>query len=140
MDSIEKIQNKIIEEFLPIDDWLDKYDHIVKLARQRAPMPEELKNDASQLPGCQSQVWITADNVENRVIFKAESDSAITNGIIALLLRVFNNQSPEDIANADLFFLKEIGISASLSPSRSNGVASIMRRFKQLAHLFVTPS
>lgn len=137
MLTIQEKQENIIQNMSGLEDWLDKYQYLNDLGKQLDPLEPALKSEENMLPGCQSKVWVVPDYKEGRLSFKAESDSTIIQGIIALLLQVLNNQSPEDIAQADLFFISEIGLSKNLSPSRANGVATIIKELKQRAQDFV---
>ncbi len=130
---IDDIQNEIINDMSELDDWLDKYEYLVKLGKEFKPVSTEIINEKNSLPGCQSRVWITAELKEGKVQYDAESDSAITRGIIALLLKTLNNHTPEEIQEAKLFFIHKVGLSTNLSPSRANGLAAIVARLKTLA-------
>ena len=130
--TISEAQDTIIEEFARLPDWFAKYEYIIDLGKKHNPPDDGLKDDRHALRGCQSQVWITAEVADNRISFQADSDSIIIKGILVLLLRALNNQPPAEVAAADLYFLKEIGVSTNLSPARANGLAAIV---KQLRHL-----
>ena len=127
---IDEIQDKIIDEMSMLDDWMDKYEYLIDLGRSFNPPDEQLKNEENALPGCQSNVWISAELKDNKVFFSADSDSVIIRGILALLLRVLNNQPAKDVIDSDLYFIDRIGLSTNLSPSRANGLASIVKQLK----------
>lgn len=141
--TISEIQQQIIDEFAIFDNWLDKYEYIIDLGKNLEPIAEEEKTDANLIKGCQSRVWlvcrILSDTKEPeqqsvaRLHFTADSDAMITKGIISLLIRVFDNQTPEDILNADLHFIEAIGLKENLSPTRANGLVSMLSRIRQYA-------
>ena len=126
--TINEIQDRIIEELLPLNNWFEKYEYLIGLGKALKPLNEEFKTDENLISGCQSKVWMKAEKKDNKIYMTADSDTLITKGIIALLLRVFNNQSPEDIINCNLYFVEEIGLSTNLSPARANGVVSIIKQ------------
>jgi len=128
--TINDIQNEIIGEFSGLNDWMDKYAYLIELGKKLKPLDVRSKTEENLLKGCQARVWIKAELKDNRVCFAADSEALITKGLIALLMRVLNNQAPGDILNADLYFIEEIGLSSHLSPSRANGLASIVRQIK----------
>ncbi len=127
---IDHIQNRIIEEMNDLHEWMDKYEYLIELGRNLNPMDKKFKTEKNALPGCQSNVWLTAELKENKVIFLADSDSLITKGMLALLLRVLNNQSPRDIVQADLYFIERVGLSTNLSPHRAHGLALLVKQLK----------
>ena len=128
--SINDIQNEIIEEFEFFDDWLDKYEFIIDLGKSLPLISCNYKNEAHLIKGCQSQVWLHADYKKGEVMFSADSDAVITKGIIALLIRVLNKQAPKHIAEAKLYFIEKIGLKEHLSPTRSNGLVSMVKQMK----------
>lgn len=135
--SINEIQDEIIEEFSELDDWMDRYGYIIDLGNQLPPLDEKYKTPEYLIEGCQSRVWIHADlTPEGRIHFEADSDALIVKGIIALLVRVLDNQTPADIAAADLYFIDAIGLSEHLSPTRSNGLLAMVRQMKLYAVAF----
>lgn len=136
MMTIDQIQDEIIEEFAGFDDWMDKYGLIIEMGNSLPEMPEELKTPQNIIEGCQSRVWITAELQGGRVQFRGESDAIIVKGIVSLLLRVLNNQTPQAILDSDLYFIKEIGLSDHLSPTRSNGLVSMLRQMRLFAATF----
>lgn len=131
--SIDEIQEQIIEEFSSLEDGFEKYTHIVNLAKSLAPLEKEYRTEEYLINGCQSEVWLKGEIKDLKIYFKADSDALITKGIIALLLRVVNNQTPEDIYNNELYFIKRIGLSSNLSPVRGNGLFSIVNYIKVFA-------
>ncbi|MFP4417038.1 MAG: SufE family protein [Chitinispirillaceae bacterium] len=127
---IGQIQDQIIREFSALEDWMDRYEYLVHLGKNHTASDDSLKTDRNALEGCQSQVWITSELKKNRVLFKADSDSMITRGILNLLLQVLNDRPAEEIASADLYFIEKIGLRTGLSPSRANGLSNIIRRLR----------
>ena len=137
--TINEVQDEIIEEFSEIDDWMDRYGHIIDLGNQLPPIDEKFKTPQYLIEGCQSRVWINAElNADGNVTFEADSDAIIVKGIIALLIKVLNNQKPADILNADLYFIDRIGLSEHLSPTRSNGLLAMVKQMKAYALAFST--
>lgn len=133
---INNIQDEIISEFELFGDWMDKYEYIIDLGKQLPLIDESLKNEEHLIKGCQSQVWLNADYHNGNVDFTADSDAIITKGIIALLIRVLSGQKPEDIARADLYFIDKIGLKEHLSPTRSNGLVSMVKQMKMYGIAF----
>jgi len=133
---IDDIQEKIIDEMSALDDWMDKYEYLIQLGADLDPMDKKYKTEQNALKGCQSDVWIAAELEHNRILFSADSDSLITRGILALLLRVLNHQPPKDIVRSDLYFIHRVGLSTNLSPSRANGLASMAKQMKFIAAKF----
>ena len=126
--TINEIQDEIIAEFSDYDDWMDKYQLLIDLGNEQEPLDEQYKNESNLIEGCQSRVWLQADLTdEGKIHFQAESDALIVKGIITLLIRVLDNQTPDDILNADLYFIEQIGLREHLSPTRSNGLLAMMR-------------
>lgn len=136
MESINEIQDQIIEEFSAFDDWMDRYNYLIELSGELPPMDEKLKTDKNLIDGCQSRVWITASLRDGRVWFEGESDAILVKGLVALLFRVFNGQTPKDIAEADLYFIDRIGMKENLTPTRANGLLSMIRQMKYFALAF----
>lgn len=135
--TINEIQDEIIDEFSEIDDWMDRYGYIIDLGNQLPPIDEKFKTPQYLIEGCQSRVWINAElSADGRVSFEADSDAIIVKGIIALLIKVLNNQSPHDILDADLYFIDRIGLSEHLSPTRSNGLLAMVKQLKVYALAF----
>jgi len=133
---IDDIQEEIIDEMSALDDWMDKYEYLIQSGEDLDPMDEKFKTEQTALKGCQSDVWIAAEIKDNRIFFSADSDSRITRGILALLLRVLNHQPPKDIVHSDLYFIHRVGLSTNLSPSRANGLASMVKQMKFCAGKF----
>lgn len=131
--TIAEIEEEILDEFALFDDWMQKYEHIIELGKDLPLIDEQYKDEDHIIKGCQSQVWLNAENNDGEISFSAESDAIITKGIISLLIRVFNNQKAEDIIHADLNFIDEIGLKEHLSPTRSNGLVSMIKQIKTYA-------
>lgn len=136
MPTIKELQDEIIEDFAALDDWMDRYALLIDLGGELAPLPEEDKTPTNLIEGCQSRVWITASYDGERVHYRGESDALIVKGIVSLLLRVLDDQRPEDIINSELYFIKEIGLSEHLSPTRSNGLVAMLRQMRLFAATF----
>ena len=135
--TIEEIQQEVIEEFEGFDDWMDKYQMLIDLGSEQEPLPEQYKVESNLIDGCQSLVWLQADlTPEGKIHFQAESDALIVKGIVTLLIRVLDNQTPDDILNADLHFIEDIGLKEHLSPTRSNGLLAMMKQMKMYAIAF----
>ena len=128
--SIQEKQQEIIDEFIVFDDWMDKYEYIIDLGKVLPRIDEDKKTPDRIIEGCQSRVWLDSTYVDNKLSFHADSDAIITKGIIALLIRVLNDETPENIASANLFFIDEIGLKEHLSPTRANGLLSMVNRMK----------
>ena len=131
--TLEEKQQEIVEEFEIYDDWMDKYEYIIELGKELPIISEEKKSDDKLIEGCQSRVWLDANISDGKMQFTADSDAIITKGIIGLLIRVLNNETPKDIATADLHFIADIGLQEHLSPTRANGLASMVQRLKMSA-------
>ena len=130
------LQEELIEEFSLFDDWMDKYEHLIELGKSLPLIQESLKTDDKLIKGCQSKVWLNAELNAGKIIFTADSDAIITKGIIAVLIRVFSNQTPEEIIQADTSFIDEIGLKEHLSPTRANGLVSMIKQMKLYAVAF----
>src|SRR5690554_711172 len=128
--SIKEKEQEIIDEFALYDDWMDKYEYIIELGKELPLIEEQYKTKDRLIKGCQSQVWLHADCIDNKMKFTADSDAIITKGIIALLIRVVNDESPADVARSEFKFIKEIGLQEHLSPTRSNGLVSMVKDMK----------
>ncbi len=128
--TIKEVQDQIIEDFSMFDQWLDKYEYIIDLAKELAPYDDNNKVPANLISGCQSRVWIDADFKDGIVTFMADSDAIITKGIVSLLLKVLSNRTPQEIMTADLFFIEKIGLRENLSPTRANGLVSMIKQMK----------
>ena len=131
--TINEEQDKIIEEFAVFDDWMDKYNFIIELSRELAPFSEENKTKQNLINGCQSRVWLNAEMTDGKLIFTADSDAIITKGIVALLIRVFSKRTPAEIIGCDLYFIDRIGLKQNLSPTRSNGLLSMVKQMRMYA-------
>ncbi len=138
MKSINEIQEEIIEEFEGFEDWMDKYSLIMDMASSLEPLADEFKNDSNLIEGCQSRVWLQADFVDGNIIFKGDSDALIVKGIVAMLINTLSGHSPKEILESDLFFIEKIGLKENLSPTRSNGLASMVKQMKLYALAFDT--
>ena len=138
MATINEIQDEIIEEFADFDDWMDKYQLLIDLGGEQEPLPEQYKTESNLIDGCQSRVWIQADYKDGLLLFSAESDALIVKGLIALLLRVFSGHTPQEILDADLFFIDEIGLKEHLSPTRSNGLLAMVNQIRMYALAYKT--
>lgn len=142
--TINEIQDEIIEEFSGFDDWMDKYQLLIDLGNEQEPLEDKYKTENNLIDGCQSRVWLQADlvvggmwNEEGKVIhFRAESDALIVKGIVALLIRVLSDHTPQEILDADLYFIEEIGLKEHLSPTRSNGLLAMVKQMKVYALAF----
>ncbi|MDA9820579.1 SufE family protein [Salibacteraceae bacterium] len=133
METIEQKQKEIIEEFALFEDWMGKYEFIIDLSKDLESMDDSLKDEDHLVRGCQSQVWLEAKTEDGLIHFQADSDALITKGLIAMLVRVLSGQKANDIATSDLFFIDEIGLHEHLSPNRSNGLASMVKKMKTYA-------
>ena len=138
METINEIQDEIIEEFAGFDDWMDKYQLLIDLGNEQEPLPEEYKTEQNLIDGCQSRVWLQADYVDGVINFTAESDALIVKGIVALLIRVLSGHTPQEILEADLYFINEIGLKEHLSPTRSNGLLAMVKQMRAYALAFST--
>ncbi len=136
--TIEQIQDEIIEDFTALDDWMDRYQLLIDMGSALPPLTDEYKTVQNLIDGCQSRVWLDAELVDGRIRFRAESDALIVKGIVALLLRVLDNQTPADILAADLRFIDAIGLRDHLSPTRSNGLLAMLKQMKLYALAFQT--
>ena len=131
--TLEQKQQSIIEEFSMFDDWMDKYEYIIELGKDLPKIDDAKKTEDKLITGCQSNVWLDSSFVDGKMTFSADSDAIITKGIIGLLIQVLNNEKPEDIAKSDLHFINDIGLHEHLSPTRSNGLASMVKKMKMEA-------
>jgi cysteine desulfuration protein SufE len=128
--TIEEKQKEIVEEFAIYDDWMEKYEYIIELGKELPLIDEDKKTEDRLIEGCQSRVWLDSEFRDGKLYFSADSDAIITKGIIGLLIRVMSEESPESIAKSDLHFLKDIGLQEHLSPTRANGLVSMVKRIK----------
>lgn len=136
MQTIEQIQEEIIEEFESFSDWMEKYDYIIQLGRDLPLIDEQWKTDEYLIKGCQSQVWLHAEHKDGKVFFTADSDAIITKGLVSLLVSVLSGHEAQEIAEANIYFIDSIGLKSHLSPTRSNGFASMLRQMKNYAVAF----
>ena len=138
--TINEIQDEIIEEFSALDDWMDKYQLLIDLGNEQEPLDEQYKTEQNLIDGCQSRVWLQADLVDDggsKVIrFSAESDALIVKGIVTLLIRVLSGHTPQEILDADLYFIEQIGLREHLSPTRSNGLLAMVKQMRMYAVAF----
>src|SRR5690554_2298406 len=130
MQTIDKTEQEIIDEFSIYDDWMDKYAVIIEQGNALAPLDEKYKTPENIIVGCQSRVWLQSDYKDGKLWFQAESDAIIVKGLLALVLRVFNGRTPDEIIETDLRFMKEIGLTEHLSPTRSNGLLSVIKQIR----------
>ena len=138
METINDIQDEIIEEFSELDDWMDKYQLLIDLGNGQEPLPEQYKTEQNLIDGCQSRVWLQADYVDGILNFRAESDALIVKGIVSLLIRVLSGHTPQEILSADLYFIGQIGLKEHLSPTRSNGLLAMIRQIQAYALVYST--
>ncbi len=138
MNSISKIQKELVEEFSFFEDWMQRYEHMIDLGKSLPLIKEKYKTDDNIIKGCQSKVWMHAELEETKLIFTADSDAIITKGIIAILIRVFSEQHPDEILNADTKFIDQIGLKEHLSPTRANGLVSMIKQIKMYALAYKT--
>lgn len=136
MTALNETQDEIIEEFSIFEDWMDKYAYLIELGNSLQPLDERHKTPSNLIEGCQSRVWIQANCDKGIIHFEAESDAVIVKGIVALLLRVLSDRTPDDIINSDLYFIDQIGLKEHLSPTRSNGLVSMVKQMKLYALAF----
>ena len=136
----DAIQEQIIEEFSIFDDWLDKYDYLIELSDTLPAIAAEHRTDDYIIKGCQSRVWVDAHMEDGKVRFTADSDAIITKGIIALLIRVMNGRTPQELVDLELYFIDAIGLGENLSPTRSNGLLAMIKQMKMYALAFNTPT
>ena len=131
--TINEIQDEIIEEFSGLDDWMDRYQLLIDLGNEQAPLDEQYKTESNLIDGCQSRVWLVADYENGIIHFSAESDALIVKGIVSLLIRVLSDHTPQEILDADLYFIDEIGLKEHLSPTRSNGLLAMIKQIRSYA-------
>ena len=138
MNKINEVQEEIVEEFSLFDDWMQRYEYMIELGKSLPLIDPEYKTEDNIIKGCQSKVWIHADLEGDKLVFTADSDAIITKGIIAILIRVFSNQHPDAILGADTSFIDKIGLKEHLSPTRANGLVSMIKQLKMYAIAFKT--
>ena len=131
--TINELQDEVIEEFSDFTDWMDKYQLLIDLGNEQPPLDERYKTESNLIDGCQSRVWLQADFVDGKIMLTAESDALIVKGIIALLIRVLNGHTPQEILDADLYFIERIGLRDHLSPTRSNGLLAMVKQIRMYA-------
>jgi cysteine desulfuration protein SufE len=136
MATIKEIQDEIILEFNDFDDWLDRYQLLIDLGGEQEPLPAEYKTDNNLIEGCQSRVWLQADYVDGKVLFRAESDALIVKGIVSLLIKVYSGHTPDEILDNEPYFVEAIGLKEHLSPTRSNGLLAMIKQMRLYALAF----
>ncbi|MDO4159353.1 MAG: SufE family protein [Prevotellaceae bacterium] len=136
--TINEAQDEVIEEFSDFTDWMDKYQLLIDLGNEQEPLDEKYKTESNLIDGCQSRVWLQADYNEGNIVLTAESDALIVKGIIALLIRVLSGHTPQEILDADLYFIDRIGLKDHLSPTRSNGLLAMVKQIRMYALAFKT--
>jgi cysteine desulfuration protein SufE len=136
MATINELQEEVIAEFNDFEDWMDRYQLLIDLGNEQAPLDPRYKTEQNLIEGCQSRVWLQADLVDGKVHFEAESDALIVKGIIALLIKVVSDHTPDEILGADLYFIERIGLKEHLSPTRSNGLLSMVKQMRMYALAF----
>ncbi len=136
MATINELQDEVIAEFSDFDDWMDRYQLLIDLGGEQESLPTEYKTEQNLIDGCQSRVWLQADLVDGKVLYRAESDALIVKGIIALLIRVLSGHTPDEIIDAELYFIERIGLKEHLSPTRSNGLLAMVKQMRLYALAF----
>ena len=136
MLTINEIQDEIIAEFSELDDWMDRYQLLIDMGSEQEPLPEKEKNESNLIDGCQSRVWLVCDEQDGVLTFRAESDALIVKGIVSLLIKVLSGHTAQEILDADLYFIKEIGLAEHLSPTRSNGLLAMLKQMRLYAMAF----
>ncbi len=134
--TLKEIQEEIVEEFALFEEWMDKYEFLIELGQSLPEIDDKFKNNEYLINGCQSKVWLNAELIDGKIQFTADSDAIITKGIVALLVRVLSNRTPEEIMNAELFFIENIGLTDNLSPTRSNGLLAMVKQMKMYGMAF----
>jgi cysteine desulfuration protein SufE len=134
--TLTEVQDQIIDEFSVFDEWLDKYDYLIDLSKELPVIDEKHRTDQYVIKGCQSRVWVDAHMADGKIYFSADSDAIITKGIIALLIRVLNGRTPQEILDCDLYFIDRIGLRENLSPTRANGLLAMIKQMKLYALAF----
>ncbi|MFV8391488.1 SufE family protein [Flavobacterium sp. LB2P6] len=135
---IKDIQEEIVDEFSMFDDWMERYEYMIELGKKLPIIKEEFKTENNLIKGCQSKVWLQGEQIDGKIVFTADSDAILTKGIIAILIRTFSNQKASDILEADMGFIDEIGLKEHLSPTRANGLVSMIKNIKMYALAFNT--
>lgn len=134
--TIHELQDNVIEEFSAFDDWMDKYALLIDLGNSLPPLDEKYKTESNLIEGCQSRVWLQADYNDGKIIFKGESDAVIVKGIVSLLIQILSDHTPQEILDADLYFIEKIGLKEHLSPTRSNGLVAMVKQMRLYAMAF----
>ena len=134
--SINELQDNIIDEFSAFDDWMDKYALLIDLGNSLPPLDERYKTESNLIEGCQSRVWLQADFVDGQIHFQGESDAVIVKGIVSLLIQVLSDHTPQEILDADLYFIEKVGLKEHLSPTRSNGLVAMVKQMRLYAMAF----
>jgi cysteine desulfuration protein SufE len=138
MKTLTEVQNDIIDEFSIYEDWMDKYNFLIEISKELLPFNDQYKSNENLIKGCQSRVWLNGELIDGKVVFTADSDAIITKGIIALLIRLLSNRTPDEIINAELFFIDQIGLKENLSPTRANGLVSMIKQMRMYALAYKT--
>ena len=133
MKTINEIQDEIIEEFFGFDDWMDKYALLIEIGNDLQPLDAQYKTNNNLIEGCQSRLWLQADFIDGKIIYQGESDAVIVKGLVSLLIKVLSNHTPKEILSSDLYFIDKIGLKEHLSPTRSNGLVSMLKQMKLYA-------
>ena len=136
METIDELQEEVISEFSDFEDWMDKYQLLIDLGNEQEPLEDKYKTEQNLIDGCQSRVWLQADMKDGKVVFQAESDALIVKGIVALLIRVLSGHTPQEILDANLYFIDKIGLREHLSPTRSNGLLAMVKQMRLYALVF----
>ena len=134
--TINEIQDAVIEEFAVFDEWMDKYGLLIEMGNSLPPLDSAYKTENNLIAGCQSRVWLQADYMDGKVMFRGESDAVIVKGIVSLMIKVLSGHSPQEILEADLYFIEQIGLKEHLSPTRSNGLTSMLKQMRMYALAF----
>lgn len=134
--SINELQDEVVMEFSDLDDWMDRYQLLIDLGNEQEPLEEKYKTEQNLIEGCQSRVWLQADEVDGKVIFQAESDALIVKGIVSLLIKIVSGHTPDEILSSELYFIDKIGLREHLSPTRSNGLLSMVKQMRMYALVF----
>jgi len=132
--TINDVQDQIIEDFSFFDEWMDKYEHLIELGKNLPPMNPAYKTEENLVKGCQSQVWLHAEKKDGKIVFQGDSDAIITKGLIALVLSIFNEKTPEEIQNTELYCIEKIGLKEHLSPTRANGLDAMIKKIRMYAN------
>lgn len=136
--TINELQDEVVEEFSELDDWMDRYQLLIDLGEEQSPLPAADKTEQNLIDGCQSRVWLVCDEKDGVLTFRAESDALIVKGIVTLLIRVVSGHTPQEILDADLYFIKQIGLTEHLSPTRSNGLLAMIKQMRMYALAYKT--